>query len=736
MGKKSRLKKQIKAEGAPRSLSVKPARAALKSNWEKLFLWLIYLSSSSALFSPLILSGRFYFPFVGPKGLLIMACCEVAFFSWLILILTTRKYRPRLNAVLAAFVLFIVILIASTVFGADPSRSFWSKFERMTGLLMWLHLFGLFLALSNALDSLKAWKRFFGLSVAVGAIISLMALAEQAGVQAFDFSHRSGSTLGNSSFLGVYLLFNAFFAVYLFFSNRGAWQKAVLASSVILALLAIYFSHARAASWASIGGLILIVALFFSFRASQKKVRLASRAVLIIGCLVVLAAVVMLFIPGNPVSDKFTEIATKSRMVNWAIAWKGFFERPFFGWGLENYYLVFPKYFNPCLFTPECGGEIWFDRTHNIVLDTLVANGIVGFLAYLGLLGALILTLYKSRKKYFWAFAAIVSLAVAYFIQNLSVFDMPVSLLLFIIILAFGSFISGQREQADNQSVITSVKRKYTAVITAVVFLLVFSYSVIQPTRTDNFTLRAVQAQDLSQRLEYAQKALKVSSSGRYQIRDFFTEQFSMDIQRNLKDITGNQGAEQRARDLLDFLTGQLEKSIQESPVDYSATLRLAQTYNIYAYFDASKIALAEGYGQEAVALSPANPQSYWVLAQAQLYLGKFEEALVSAKKAVALEPKWFGSWAIAIQVAQRSGNEEEFKQMSQQALDLALAAINNNPDNLSYYQYAVQFASGLGYEQQAKEIAQKAVLHNPDEWQNEFSDISNPATTSNQTAP
>jgi len=723
MGKKSRLKKQIKIEGFPQSLSAKPAKVALKSNWEKFFLWLIYLSSGSALFSPLVLSGRFYFPFVGPKGLFIMACCEVAFFSWLILLLTTRKYRPRLNAVLAAFALFIIVLILSTILGSDASRSFWSKFERMTGLLMWLHLFGLFLALSNVLNSLKAWKRFLGLSVVVGIIISLMALMEQAGVKAFDFSHRGGSTLGNSSFLGAYLLFNAFFAVYLFFSSKEIWQKAVLALSSILALLAIYFSHSRAASWALIGGLILIAALFFSFRAAQKKVRLASRLALVVGCLVVLAAVVMLFIPGNPVSDKFTAIATKSRMVNWAIAWKGFSERPFFGWGLENYYLVFPKYFNPCLFTPECGGEIWFDRTHNIVLDTLVANGLVGFLAYLGLLGALIWELYKSRKKDFWAFAVIVSLAAAYFIQNLSVFDMPVSLLLFMIILAFGSFISGRPDQTDCQSIVAPIKRKYTAVITTVVFLLVFSYSVVQPARTDNFTLRAIQAQDLSQRLQYAQKALETSSSGRYQIRDFFTEQFSMDIQRNLKDIMDNRGAEQGARELLDFLVSQLEKSIQESPFDYSATLRLAQTYNIYAYFDSSKITLAEGYAQEAVALSPANPQSYWVLAQAQLYSGKLEEALVSAKKAVELEPKWFGSWAIALQVAQRSGNEEEFKQMSQQALDLALSAISNNPDNLSYYQYAVQFASGLGYEQQAKEIAQEAVLHNPVEWQDEFSD-------------
>lgn len=728
MGKKSRLKKQIKTGEVSLSLPAKENKKTRQSGWEKFFLGLIYLSAAAVLFSPFVLSGKFYFPFVGPKGLFIMAFCQIAFFSWLILLLTTKKYRPRLNAVLAAFFLFILMLILSTILGQDPSRSFWSKFERMSGLLMWLHLFGLFFALSNTFQSLKAWKRLFALSVAIGVVISFMALAEQAGIGAFDLSKRGGSTLGNSSFLGTYLLFNAFFAAYLFFSSSKVWQRAVWASSSVLAIWAIYLSHARAASWVSIGGLILMAALFFSFRLPQKKIRLASRIVLVIGCLLVLAAVVMLFIPGNPVSDKFAAIATKSRTVNWAMAWKGFWEKPFFGWGLENYYLLFPKYFNPCLFTPECGGEVWFDRTHNIVLDTLVANGAFGFLAYLGLLGALVWAFYKSREKDFWAFAAIVSLVVAYFIQNLTVFDMPVSLLMFTVILSFGSFFVSQPSQTLSQESFEPNKRKWPAVIVVTVFLISFSYFVIQPARTGNLVLKAIQAQDLPQRLQYAQETLDISPLGRYQIRDFFTEQFSMDIQRNLKDIAENEEAKKWVENIFDFLVMQLEKSKQESPLDYSATLRLAQTYNLYTYFDFSKAALAEKYSQEAVVLSPDNPQSYWSLAQAQFYLGKYTEAFAAAEKAVILEPRWFFSWRVAIQVAQRSGEQEKAQQLSQQALDLALLSIEKNPDNLSYYQYAAEFAAGLGRAEQAKEIAQRAVSHNAD-WQSEFTNYLPPAT-------
>ena len=732
MGKKSRLKKEIRSGGTPQGPLPNKNNKKFYSQtaWERVWLWLIYLSSGAALFSPFIFSGQFYFPFVGPKGLFIMGCSSVAFFSWLILVFTVgKKYRPRLNKVLIVFAFFLLILIASTILGQDPSRSFWSKFERMTGLATWLHLFGLFLALSNTLKSVEAWKRFFALSVGIGTIISLMAIAEQAGVKAFDFSQRGGSTLGNTSFLGTYLLFNVFFAAYLFFSGKG-WQKIIWASSTILAVLAIYFSHARAASWVSIGGLLLMGMLFWAFRTRRAKIKIVGRVMLAIGCLAVLAAIVMLFIPHTPVSDKFTAIATKSRPVNWAMAWKGFIEKPLFGWGLENYYLVFPKYFNPCLFTPECGGEIWFDRTHNIVLDTLVTSGVFGLVAYLGLLAVLITALYKSRQKDFWAFAALTSLAVAYFIQNLSVFDMPVSLLLFIMVLAFGSFSLNREQEGEEADIALSIKHKWPAIIVVIIFLISFSYFVIQPAKADRYTLKAIQAQSFSERLKFAQGALTASAAGKYQIRDFFAEQFMLDIQRHFQDIMANDEAKQIAKNQLDFLVQESEKTIEESPLDYSAVLKFAQIYNLYTMFDFSKAALAESYAREALVLSPDNPQGYWALAQSEIYSGKFDEAITAAKKAVDLEPRWFGSWDIAIQVARRSGNQEKLKEWAQQALDLALSAIEKNPDNLSYYQSAAGFASDLGQTEKAKEIAQRALRHNPSEWQNEFEDILGKAST------
>jgi len=114
------------------------------------------------------------------------------------------------------------------------------------------------------------------------------------------------------------------------------------------------------------------------------------------------------------------------RFVVWERAVTGWLERPLLGWGPENFNVMFQRHFNPVLFLPEYGQEIWFDRAHNIIVDTLVTVGIVGLLAYFGIFLATLLILwqnYQKKRTCFWTAAAFSSLLAAYFVQNLTVFD-------------------------------------------------------------------------------------------------------------------------------------------------------------------------------------------------------------------------------------------------------------------------------------------------------------------------
>ncbi len=676
MGKKSREKRErretLLRQGYGGQEGEMPKEKETLSGQKRPFLVnFIFFGVLLALFTPLIINTKFYFPFVGPKSLYFMAICQIIFFAWLILILNNRKYRPKLNSILIAFILFLIVLILSSVLGVDFSRSFWSKYERMTGLLMWFHLFGFFLVISSTFKKLSDWKKIFIISTFVAIIISFIALLEIAGVESFKFSDRGGTTLGNTSFLGTYLLFNAFLAVWLFFQKRHWGWKIYSLGGAILMFLVIYLAGARAATLSALGGLALIFLLWLSFRPQNKRIRFLGKATLIISSLVVLIGLTLLFIPETFINQKFIEITTQSRFVNWEMAQKGFLEKPLLGWGPENYTLTFTKFFNPCLFIGECGGEIWFDRSHNIIFDTLVMTGIFGLLTYLGLFAGFFYVLgrkyFKEKSLDFWTFSIFPAVLISYFIQNLTVFDMVTSLMMFVLVLGFGGFLANIGREIKKKKERKFVrKHQWPAALLVLIFLFTFFQFVIQPLRTDYLVIKALRAGDSSQRVNLYQKTLETSPLGKYQIREFFAQQSQNIIQNNIEKMP-----EEDIKNELDFLIKKLEKTKKESPLDFRTILRLAHLYTLYILIDTTKIPLAENYAQETISLSPDNQQGYWVLAQVKLYQRDFKSALELAQKAIDLEPKNLQSHKIGIQIAQISNNIEKAKEMAQEAVEI-----------------------------------------------------------------
>ena len=669
MGKQSRIKKERKIQTQSGQEIIKEEKQ-ISSGKEKFLKIIIFWGASIALLTPLIYSPKYYFPFVGPKSLYFMFFCQIIFFAWLVLAIYNKKYRPKINAVLLAFGLFIFFMAVSSAFGVDPSRSFWSKFERMSGLLMWLNMFGFILAVSSTLKTIAEWKRIFFVSLGVALVISVFGILEKLGVKAVTFSDRMGVTLGNTSFLGSYLIFNFFIAVYLFFQEKkNLILRIILAFVAVLAVVAIYEQGARAALGVSFGGALLIGVLYLAFKVKNKGINLASRVALVLGSLAVVISVILVYLPNNPVHKLFGKIATEGRFANWAIAQKGFLERPFFGWGPETYDILFPKYFNPCLFTAKCGGEFWFDRTHNIILDTLVATGVFGFLAYLGMFFAVIWVL---RKKYFkdktidfWTFAVFTSLPVAYFIQNLTVFDMVGSLMMFSLILSFVAFLTSWQSPEKNKSRYTA-KSRWPLVLTLAVGFLVLYYFSYKPWQLDKGIIVAAQSQNQADRLLAYQKCLTTSSLGKYQIADFFADLSQNVVQQNIEKAK----KEDLIREI-EAVIKIMEERKKDSPLDYRISLKLAQMYNTYVLLDSSKIGMAEQYAQEAMKQSPRNQQSYWVLAQTKLYTQNFEEAIKLTQEALNLEPGVLRSYQVAAQVETIAGNKEKAVEIAKKAVEI-----------------------------------------------------------------
>ncbi|MBU3942667.1 hypothetical protein KKA24_01640, partial [Patescibacteria group bacterium] len=250
--------------------------------------------------------------------------------------------------------------------------------------------------------------------------------------------------------------------------------------------------------------------------------------------------------------------------------------------------------------------------------------------------------------------------------QNLTVFDMVTSLMMFVLILGFGAFLANLGKEKEKRERFIP-KHQTMGIILFLIFLFTFSRFIIQPFKTDTFVIKALT--NPQQRVEFYKKTLEASPMGKYQIREFFGQNSESIIKANFNDIPREQIKEE-----LDFVIAELEKTNKESPLEFRSVLKLTHLYNIYVLIDPQKIVLAEKYGERAIELSPDNQQGYWALAQTKIYQGDSERALSLAQKAIDLEPRWLQSHKIAIQISQMFEKLDLTKELAEKAIEV-------NPD-------------------------------------------------------
>lgn len=393
-------------------------------------------------FVPLIVSKSLLFPFISGKAFVFRTIVEIIFALWLVLILKAPEYRPKFSWISVSILAFVFFIGLADVFAVNSSKAFWSNFERMEGFLGILHMAMFYFVTSSVLKSKEIWNKFWATSVFASLIMAIYSFFQLAGKLVINQGGvRVDGTFGNATYLAIYMVFHIFLASYLFLNSKSKTSKYILGFVALLDLVILYYTATRGAILGLIGGvLVSFIILLFKSEKGDKIRKVAG------GSIVVLALMLVLFVAmkdnpivkTNPVLGRFAtlslaEIKTQGRYYVWPIAWKGFLEKPILGWGQEGFNFVFNKYYNPEMYNQEP----WFDRTHDIVLDWLVAGGLLGLLSYLSIFFALVFTVLKHSNFSWKERSILLGLISAYFFHNIFVFDQIGSYILFFSVLAF-----------------------------------------------------------------------------------------------------------------------------------------------------------------------------------------------------------------------------------------------------------------------------------------------------------
>lgn len=594
-------------------------------------------------FVPFFISGSLLFPFITGKAFAFRIIVEIIFVAWLILALRDTSFRPHFSWILGTFSIFLVVVALADMFGASPFKSFWSNFERMEGFITILHLFAYFVVLSGTLIKESYWKNLLTVHVGASAIMGIYGLFQLSGkININQGGVRLDGTLGNASYLAVFMMMNIFFAIFLFVRSQNKknalWWFAPL---ILLQTYILYHTATRGAILGLLGGLI-VSALLLSWRERENKaVRKTALAVLAVVVLLVGGFYLIRnsdFVKENPVLARFnlspSEIKSQGRYYIWPMAWQGIKERPVLGWGQENFSYIFNKHYNPKLYAQEQ----WFDRAHSTPLDWFVAGGFLGFASYLSLFVFALWYLWRRDPEMTFAEKSVLTgLLCAYFFQNIFVFDNLVSYILFFTALAYIHFRSSAPEPMFPK---VSVGAQGANFISAILILLLGStiyYANIKPilagqTLIDALrTLSAPAPEGRGEALVLFKKALAYNTLGNSEVREhmansagsYFIESVPLEIRQEYFDLT----------------RGELLKQLEKTPNDARFHVFLGMFLSRAGLYDDAISALTKAHE-----LSPGKQVILFDIAGAHLAKGETAEALQILKTASELEPSYNGA--------------------------------------------------------------------------------------------
>ncbi|MBI5912975.1 O-antigen ligase family protein [Candidatus Azambacteria bacterium] len=378
----------------------------------------------------------FFQPYTFGKTTLFEIIVEAMALVWL----STRLFRAwtiftRPYLVKIALLTFAVAATLSTLFADNPVTSFWGSSARMDGLFTLFH-FVIFFFMLAASFAENAWRRLMQVSVGAGTFAALYGIAQWFGA---PFVVASGGeifgTLGNPSYLALYLLFTVFLAHHLAQQESKRETAILLYCAAAIQVIALLLTQVQAATLALAAG--ALVAAYPHIRA---RITLTRSAVALIS----IGALIFLF----SFSANFAKLASLSeggaslynRIAVWRIALSGIAEKPLFGHGANNFESYYLAQKNMGGVPLPATGET-FDKPHNAYLELAFSYGIVGLAAYLFFVGMII-----RRAR---AFPALWGALMSYLAFLFFFFDTFASLLVFFFVAAF-LFSSSPEENSDS----------------------------------------------------------------------------------------------------------------------------------------------------------------------------------------------------------------------------------------------------------------------------------------------
>jgi len=630
---------------------------------------------SLSLFLPFIIGSGYTMPPLTPKIFFFQGVVLIMLGVYVcLLILDWQRFRPRMNSLTVAVLVWGASLLLSTVGGVDWHRSLWSTSMRMTGIVFIAHCIAFYIIVSSVIRRPADWQWFFRLWSGVGLVAVLVALVLEAGNPAVLYQQaenaiRASSVLGNPAFFGGFAMTLVFFGYLAFLQEKQKKWMWFALGTVVFALFGVLVSGTRGAFLGLACGLGFAFFLLFAYWVKQhgkgrpldktqgkeamQRLAFLFLPILIFGGIsIFFLAKESLRIVEVPAVERFVGIGAgitlHTRVLAWEAGIKAWEEHPLLGWGPNNFAYAFNAYYPPEIL--QYGViETWFDVAHSVLFETLATQGFLGIASYIGMFGAAGFFLWQGYRKkrvdiYFVSISG--GFLVAHFVFSAFLFEIPTSYFSLFFFLAFLS--TKVQPSLELSEAVKSSKKAVLAILGAgiLIFPLLVVYALSAAIDQTLVKARQVASQDSPDALQWYAKAMRLPSPyARSAKIAFLDEMFSSFLR------VAGKGDAQEARKLFLFVEKELRQLRAQEPLEIQHNLLLGRLYvqGAELFPEQKMLAKAEHEFKDALLKSPDRQQFQYELGLVQFQLGKPKEALSLLKGIRAGNPSIQKGWSLLV---------------------------------------------------------------------------------------
>ena len=544
---------------------------------------------AATFFVPLVLvPSSFIFPFIVPKIILFRSLALLMLGGYLLLLLHDfGEYKPKKTWTNYAVGLFFLSFAISTFVGVDWYHSFWDNHERMLGLFTIFHYVIYYLVVSSVMREWRDWRVLLYIFLLAGGVVMAIGVYQK-GHSNFllnQGSNRVSSTLGNPIYVGGYGLFLTFVGLLLFLKEKNNLMKVVAGLGMFLGAAGVFLSGTRGTLLGLLAGIGVLCVIYF-LAASSKSLQKRFFGGLILFGLILFASIFIFrqtefvrHIPtvGRLANTSISADTASTRLMAWSIAVDAWKERSVFGWGPNNYFYAFNKYYRP-EFLRHGWNETWFDNAHSAIMNTFAVQGTFGGVLYFAIFILPGVSLLRARKKGIvdlHTSAIGTAFLVGHFVHNAFVFENPTSYLYFFFFLGFINSQTFAKSIKDGPATVPFSLVK-TAGVSMVILFFLYSTN-INPARANTATLDSLRVLSSPQAFDLSmyEDAFEIPSPHIDDIRNDFARSsipiFSSDFKK-LKEAYGED-----VNKFFDFVYSKVLQNRSLHPLDIRTNILQAQ---------------------------------------------------------------------------------------------------------------------------------------------------------------